>query len=332
MKLFPQPTHPTDGRLMPAIYLNEDDVRELMDMETSIEVVEEAFRQLAEGKAVNVPRVRAKAGGVILHNMSAGAEYLGLVGFKAYTTTRAAARFHVVVYDSDGELVAMIAADYLGQLRTGAASGVATEFMARPDAKVVGVFGTGRQARTQLKAVCTVRKIEQVEVYSPNADHQQQFAEEMAEWCVANVVPVHSPEECAAEKDILIAATSSKTPVFDGAAIDEGTHLNVVGSNFLSKAEVDAATLRRADHIVCDSVAQCRLEAGDLARAVEEGIRDWSSMHDLAEIITGRETGRATPEDVTLFKSVGLAIEDVAMGAEIVKRARAAGLGRELPF
>jgi ornithine cyclodeaminase/alanine dehydrogenase-like protein (mu-crystallin family) len=317
---------------MPAIYLTEDDVRELMDMEASIEVVEEAFRQLAEGQGVNLPRVRAKAGGVMLHNMSAGAEYLGLVGFKAYTTTKAGARFHVVVYNTEGELVAMVAADYLGRLRTGAASGVATEFMARPDAKVVGVFGTGRQARTQLKAVCTVRKIEQVEVYSPNPEHQQQFAEEMAEWCVANVVPVHSPEECAAEKDIIITATSSKVPVFDGTAIDEGTHLNVVGSNFLSKSEIDAATVRRADYLVCDSVDQCKLEAGDLARAVDEGIREWSAMHDLADIVTGRETGRATPDDVTLFKSVGLAIEDVAMAAEIVKRAREAGLGVTLPF
>lgn len=317
---------------MPAIYLTEDDVRELMDVESSIEVVEEAFRQLADGKAINLPRVRAKADGVMLHNMSAGAEYLGLVGFKAYTTTRGGAKFHVVVYNEEGALVAMIAADYLGRLRTGAASGVATEFMARPDAKVVGVFGTGKQARTQLKAVCTVRKIEQVEVYSPNADHQQQFAEEMSEWCVANVVPVNTPEEAAAEKDIIITATSSKIPVFDGAAIEEGTHLNVVGSNFLSKSEVDAATVRRADYIACDSVEQCKLEAGDLARAVDEGIREWSAMHDLAEIVTGRETGRATPDDVTLFKSVGLAIEDVAMAAEIVKRAREAGLGVALPF
>jgi len=317
---------------MPALYLSEDDVRDVMDMESSIEVVEDVFRQLAAEQAVNVPRVRAKADGVMLHNMSAGAEYLGLVGFKAYTTTRRGARFHVMVYNTDGEPLAMIAADFLGQLRTGAASGVATECMARPDANVVGVFGSGKQARTQLKAVCTVRKIERVEVYSPNAVNRERFAEEMSEWCVTDVAAVHSPEEAAAEKDIVITATSAKTPVFDGAALDEGTHLNVVGSNFLSKAEVDLTTLRRTNHFVCDSVEQCRLEAGDLAKGVAEGIRDWASMHDLAEVVSGRETGRATPQDVTLFKSVGLAIEDVAMAAEILRRAKSEGLGQPLPF
>ncbi|MFQ5733411.1 MAG: ornithine cyclodeaminase family protein [Planctomycetaceae bacterium] len=317
---------------MPALYLSEDDVCDVMDMEASVKVVEEAFQHLAAGRAQNVPRTRAGAPGVMLHSMSAGADYVGMVGFKAYTTTKHGARFHVVVYDTDGEMLAVIEADHLGRLRTGAASGVATECMARPDAKAVGIFGTGKQARTQLKAVCTVRNIERVDVYTPNAEHCRHFAEEMSEWCVTRVLPVFAPDEAAAEKDIVITATNSRTPVFDGAVIDEGTHLNVVGSNFLAKAEVDLTTLRRADHIVCDSVEQCRLEAGDLARGVEEGIRDWRSMHDLADVVAGRQTGRATPQDITFFKSVGMAIEDVAMAAEILKRAEASGLGRPLPF
>lgn len=317
---------------MPAIYLTEDDVRDVMDMETAVEVVEEAFRQLADGGAVNLPRVRVKASGVMLHNMSAGAEYLGLVGFKAYTTTKAGARFHVAVYDAEGTMAALISADHLGRLRTGAASGVATEYMARPEAKVVGIIGTGKQARTQLKAVCTVRNVERVDVYSPNAEHCERFAEEMSAWCDTEVTPVHAPDEAAAEKDVVITATSSKVPVFDGNALDEGTHLNVIGSNFLSKSEVDLTTLRRVDHFVCDSVEQCRLEAGELARAVSEGIRDWPSMHDLADVVAGRKTGRATEQDITLFKSVGLAVEDVALAAETLKRAKGAGLGTALPF
>lgn len=317
---------------MPAIYLTEDDVREVMDMESSIEVVKEAFRQLAAGNAENHPRVRAKIPGAMLHNMSAAAEYLGMVGFKAYTTTKAGARFHVAVYTAEGEPAALISADYLGQLRTGAASGVATEYMARPDAKVVGVLGTGKQARTQLKAVCTVRKIQRVDVYSPNAERCIRFAEEMAAWCDTEVAAVHAPDEAAAEKDVVVTATTSRTPVFDGGALDDGTHLNVVGSNFLNKSEVDLTTLRRTDHFVCDSVEQCKLEAGELAQAVTEGVRDWKSMHDLADVVAGRETGRATEQDVTLFKSVGLAIEDLAMAAEILKRAQTAGLGTPLPF
>ncbi|MBW3538782.1 MAG: ornithine cyclodeaminase family protein [Planctomycetes bacterium] len=316
-----------------ALYLTEDDVRELMNMEAAIEVVEEAFRRLASGEAVNVPRARAQAPGIMLHTMSAAAEYLGLVGFKAYTTTAKNSRFHVALYDAgSGEMRALIEADHLGRLRTGATSGVATEYMARPDARVVGLFGSGRQARTQLKAVCTVRRIDRVDVFSPNAERQIAFAEEMSEYCGTQVVPVHSPEEAAAEKDIVICATSSKTPVFDGRALDEGTHLNVIGSNFLLKAEIDETTVRRANHIVCDSIEQCRLEAGDFVEALEEGAVDWPLMHELCDVVSGRQTGRAVPDDITLFKSVGLAIEDVAVGAEILERARREGLGRELPF
>lgn len=318
---------------MPALYLTEEDVRELMDMETSIEVVEETFRQFAAGNARNIPRSRVSGKGIMLHTMSASADYLGLVGWKNYTTTRDSMRFHVAVYDStSGEMLALIEANALGQLRTGATSAVATEYMARHDSKIVGCFGTGFQARAQLKAVCTVRNIERVEVYSRNADRRVEFAEEMTEYCATTVVPVHAPDEAAAEKDIVICATSSKVPVFDGRVLDEGTHLNVIGSNFPAKAEIDVATIRMADVIVCDSVEQCRLEAGDFRAALEEGVTDWRHMHELADVVTGCDTGRATPQHITLFKSVGLAIEDIAMAGRILKLAREEGLGIDLPL
>ncbi|MCA9072389.1 MAG: ornithine cyclodeaminase family protein, partial [Planctomycetaceae bacterium] len=240
---------------MMAIYLTEDDVREVMDMEISITVIEKAFQALADGTAQNVPRRRSRAPGIMLHSMSAAAEYLGRVGWKNYTTTATGARFLVGLYVAEtGELEALLEANYLGQLRTGAASGVATEFMARPDSRIVGLLGSGLQARSQLKAVCTVRQIEQVEVYSRNAERCEQFAEEMSEYCLTEVIPVHSPDEAAAEKDIVICATNSKTPVFDGRVLDPGTHLNVMGSNHLGKAEIDVATIQQAEHIVCDSV------------------------------------------------------------------------------
>ncbi|MBI5758301.1 MAG: ornithine cyclodeaminase family protein [Planctomycetales bacterium] len=318
---------------MPALYISEDDVRELLDMEMAIDVVEEAFLQLAEGRAMNVPRARATAPGIYLHTMSATAEYLGHVGWKAYTTTKAGHHFHVGLYSSQtGELVALIEANFLGQLRTGAASAVATECMARPDAKVVGMFGTGLQARTQLKAVCAVRKIERVEVYSQNEERRQAFAAEMSEWCNTKCVAVHVPDQAAAEKDIVICATTSRTPLFDGRVLDEGTHLNVIGSNFLDKAEVDVTTIRRADVIACDSIDQCKLEAGDFTQAIEEGATDWALMKNLGDIVAGNETGRPQAESITLFKSVGLAIEDVAMAVKLVELALAAGLGQKLPF
>lgn len=316
-----------------AIYLTEDDVKDVIDMDASISVIEQAFYFLANGTAQNVPRRRAKAPGIMLHTMSAAAEYLGRVGWKAYTTTAKGARFHVGLYDAEtGELEALIEANALGQLRTGAASGVATEFMARPDSRVVGLLGSGLQARWQLKAVCSVRPIERVDVYSPNADRCERFAEEMSEFCRADVVPVHGPDEAAAEKDIVICATTSKTPVFDGRALETGTHLIAMGSNHLGKAEIDVTTVKMADHIVCDSIAACKIEAGDFVDALDQGVTDWRLMHDLSDVVAGKKTGRATPDDVTLFKSVGLAIEDVALGTEIVKRARAEGLGTQLPF
>ncbi len=318
---------------MPALYLTEDDVREVMDMETSLEVIEEAFRRFGSDAVMNVPRVRARAKGITLHSMSAAAEYLGLVGWKNYTTTARGARFHVGVYAIDsGELVALIEADFLGQLRTGAASGVATEFMARPDSRIVGVLGSGKQARMQLKAISLVRRIERVDVYSSNGENRQRFAEEMTEFCDTTVVAVHSPDEAAAEKDIVICATTSPIPLFDGRVLDEGTHLNVIGSNAMNRAEIDVTTVRRANAIICDSVEACRHEAGDFAAAIEEGVTDWRRMHDLTDVVAGLETGRATPEDITIFKSVGLAMEDVAMAHAIVDRARRAGLGQRLPF
>ncbi|MEX0725175.1 MAG: ornithine cyclodeaminase family protein [Planctomycetaceae bacterium] len=316
---------------MPVLYLTEQDVRELIDMPTAIELVESAFQQLAELRATNTPRQRVIQSGVMLHTMSAGSTAWGVVGWKSYTTTPTEAKFHVAIYDAaTGTLQALIEADHLGRLRTGAASGVATEYMSRADSRLVGIFGAGKQAETQLEAVCAVRKIEHVTVHSRNPERRDLFADRMSEKLGVTVEGVSSPSQAAGEKDIVICATSSKIPLFDGNDLDEGTHLNVVGSNFWQKAEIDVTTVRRSDVIVCDSKAQCQIEAGDFRQAIEEGAIDWQLMHELAEIVSERKPGRATADQITLFKSVGLAIEDLALGQEILKRARQQGRGREL--
>lgn len=318
---------------MSAIYLTEDDVAWLLDMDTAIECVEEAFRQWAADKAENQPRRRSAAGTTTLHVLAAGAEYLGYVGYKSYVTTRTGARFQFMLFDAkEGIPVALIEANLLGQMRTGAVTGVATKYMARPDAKVVGCFGTGFQARSQLKAVCSVRRIERVDVYGRNDERRRAFADEMSEFCGVPTVAVHTPESAAAEKDIVICATTSKAPLFDGHVLEEGTHVNAVGSNYLTKAEIDVTTIRRSDHIICDSLDACQLEAGDFVPALEDGSLDWSRVHELSEVVVGRETGRALVEDITLFKSVGLGLEDLAVGVRIFERAREDGLGRPLPF
>jgi ornithine cyclodeaminase/alanine dehydrogenase-like protein (mu-crystallin family) len=318
---------------MPVLLLSEGDVRQLLTMEMAMEAVEHVLRKLALDEAQNVPRTRTQTDHVMLHVMSAAARTLGVLGFKAYTTGRKGSQFHVALYDGKtGSLLALIQADHLGQMRTGAASGVATQFMARHDASEVGVFGSGKQARTQLLAVCKARKIRHVQVYSPNEDHRHRFAKEMAEVCQCEVEPVQGPEMAAEDKDIVITATSSREPVLYGHWLAEGPHLNVIGSNFLAKAEIDVVTVRRCESIVVDSKDQARLEAGDFAPALEEGTIHWADVHELGQVIVGRYTGRARPQDITLFKSLGVALEDVAVAARVYARAQEVGMGRVIDW
>jgi ornithine cyclodeaminase/alanine dehydrogenase-like protein (mu-crystallin family) len=315
--------------MMPVLFLTEDDVRQLLTMEMALEAVEDGLRKMALEEAGNVPRARCQTDHAMLHVMSAAAKTLGIMGYKAYTTSKKGTHFHVALYDGKtGSQTALIQADYLGQVRTGAASGVATQYMARPDAQEVGLFGSGKQARTQLQAICTVRKVRRVQVYSLNEERRRQFAREMTDLCQCDVEPVPRPEMAAEDKDIVITATTSREPVLNGHWIAEGTHLNVIGSNFLGKAEVDAVTVRRCESIVVDSKDQARIEAGDFVAALEEGSIHWADIHELGQVIVGRYTGRAHSQDVTLFKSLGLALEDIVVAARVVAKAQAAGVGR----
>src|SRR5262249_41040382 len=185
---------------------------------------------------------------------------------------------------------------------------------------------------TQLQVVCRVRKINRVQVYSPNEEHRRTFAAEMSTLCGTDVIPVPRPELAAEDKDIVITATNSREPVFNGHWIAEGTHINAIGSNFLGKAEVDGVTVRRCESIVVDSKDQARLEAGDFVQALEDGSIHWADIHQLGQGIVGRCTGRAHPQDVTLFKSLGIGIEDVVVAARVFQNATAAGLGRMIEW
>jgi ornithine cyclodeaminase/alanine dehydrogenase len=171
-----------------------------------------------------------------------------------------------------------------------------------------------------------------VQVYSPNAEHRDRFAREMSELCQTEVLSVPRPEFAAEDKDIVITATTSREPVVNGHWLAEGTHLNVIGSNYLTKAEVDSVTVRRCDSIVVDSKDQARIEAGDFVQALEEGSIHWSDIHELGQVIVGRYTGRAHPEDVTMFKSLGIAIEDVAVAQRVYEAARERGLGKMIEW
>jgi alanine dehydrogenase len=316
---------------MPVLYLTEDDVRSLASMDLALEAVESAFRKLSLDEAVNLPRQRCQTDHVMLHVLPAAAKTLNGLGFKAYTTTRSAAKFHLFLYDSRvGGLTAILEADYLGQLRTGAASGVATKKLARADAETVGLFGTGRQARTQLEAVCRVRPIRLVHVFSRDEARRQEFARVMSERCQTQVIAVASPAEAAINCDIVITATTSREPVLHGEWLSPGCHLNLIGSNFLAKAEADIEVFRKANLVTIDSKDQGRLEAGDFVAALREGVLNWATIWEFPHVLVGRYPGRQSSSDITVFKSLGLGIEDVALGVRIVELARQQSVGQEI--
>lgn len=316
---------------MSVLYLTEDDVRQLLTMDLALEAVEAAFRKVSLDEAQNVPRQRCQTDHVMLHVLPAAAKTLNAIGYKAYTTTKAGAKFHVTLFDArTGDMTAIIEADYLGQVRTGAASGVATKKLARKEASTVGMIGTGKQARTQLLAVCKVRTIAKAYVYGRDEERRKQFAAEMTAECGTGVVPAGSAEEAVRGRDIVITATSAREPVLFGEWLGEGQHLNVAGSNFLSKAECDVEVFRRATLVAVDSKDQAKQEAGDFAAALKEGVLQWSNVLELAHVLVGRYPGRGSPQDVTVFKSLGLGVEDVAVGAKVLELARKNGVGREL--
>jgi alanine dehydrogenase len=316
-----------------ALLLTETDVTALLPMSLALEALDEAFRWQGEGKLTNRPRVRVPVPGGMMHVMPAALPEARVMGLKAYATVRGKAKFVVLLFSAEsGTLLAVIEADRLGQMRTGAASGVATRHLARPEADRVGCYGTGWQARSQLEAVCAVRKVREARVYGRDADRRARFADEMTGLLGLPVRPVEQPEVAARDASILITITSSRTPVLEGRWIAPGTHVNAAGSNALQRAELDVEAVRRATLIVTDSLEQARVECGDLVAPLEQGIVRWDDVHELGEIVAGTHPGRQRPDDVTLFESQGVALEDVAVAVRVVARARERQVGQEIPI
>jgi alanine dehydrogenase len=313
---------------MPVLHLTESDVRGLLTMDMAIEAVETGLRKMALEEAFNVPRSRCQTDHAMLHVLPAAAKTLGVIGYKAYVTTRAGARFDLTIYDGkSGEMLAIMQADFLGQMRTGAASAVATKHLSRKDSSTVGVFGSGKQARTQLLGVSKVRKLSRAVVYSPSVERRTAFAREMSTVCGIEVVPGDRPEDAARGLDIVCTATSAREPVLLGEWISPGQHLNIAGSNYLAKSEIDVEVVKRANVVVIDSKDQGRLEAGDLATALDQGVIEWIDIAELGRVVAMRAPGRQSPQDVTLFKSLGIGLEDVAVGIKLYQKAKEAGVG-----
>ncbi len=316
-----------------ALFLSENDVKQLLTVGMAMEAVESAHRDLALGQAQDTPRARTRLPQTALHILQAALPAQGVLGYKAYTSNRSGNRFLVHLFDAaSGRLRAMIEADYLGMIRTGAASGVAAKWLARPEAKVAGVFGAGWQAEGHVRAICEALPLECVKVFARQADKLAAFCQRLSEQTGVRVVPVASAEEAVRDSDLLGTVTTAAQPLFDAVWLSPGTHINAAGSNALIRQELSEATLRRCGLIAVDTVATALAEAGDLLPLLEKGRLQPRQMVELGEVIIGRQPGRESAEQITVFESQGLAIQDLAVALRVLAAAEAAGLGVEIPL
>lgn len=316
-----------------ALFLTEKDVQTVLTMAMAIEGVESAHRDLALGQALDTPRARSRLPQTVLHILQGALPAQGILGYKAYTSNRSGNRFLVHLFDAaSGALLAVIEADYLGMMRTGATSGVAAKWLARPDSRVAGVFGSGWQAEGHVRAICTAIPLERVKVYGRRAEKLHDFCTRMSAATGVAVVPAESPEEAVRGSDLVGTVTTAAQPLFDAAWLEPGTHINAAGSNALIRQELSEAAVKRCDLICVDAVPTALAEAGDLLPLLEKGRLHSRQLVELGDIMIGRSAGRGNPELITLFESQGMAIQDLAVAARVLGAARELGLGTPLPL
>lgn len=316
------------------LLLSEADVTTLLSMPVALEAVEAAFRHLAQGTANVHPRRRLHLEGFsYLHYMAAADGTAGYEGLKIYTSSRDGLRFMIPLFRAKtGELLAILEGDRLGQMRTGAATGLATRLLAPEDARSVGILGTGLQARTQLEAIAAVCKVERIRAYGRDSQRRQRFAQEMSEKLAVPVEAAASAEEVVRNAEILVTATTATTPVVDHRWVRPGTHINAVGANFPHKRELDSETVMRSGAIFVDSCEQAKMEAGDLIQSFAREPGGWDRVKELAPLVAGRVAGRTSRDQVTLFKSSGISIEDIVTAGRVYELALERKRGKQVSF
>lgn len=316
------------------LFLDEECVTGLVTMQDALEALDELFREQGRGGVVNVPRVRAPVKGGILRITAGVLSYRGYYGIKI--SSNAVSSKHVgrmfCLYREDGaELCAIMQVYGMGAIRTGAASGIATRYLANPEAAILGVIGSGPQARTQAQAICQVRPIREIKVYSLTPANRERFCREIETITGVKATAVDSGEKAVRGSDVIVTATNSKTPVVNGKWLAPGTHVNAIGANYETRRELDLDAVAAARFIAADDREQVQYESSDLIEAVKQGVLKWDDVHNLADVVSGRVRGRVSPADVTLFKSLGVAMEDVALAARAYERAVERKAGQALP-
>lgn len=315
-----------------ALFIREHEVRALLTMADCMRALEVAFRDLAAGEAANPPRVRVQTPHGLLHVLPASVPAMGGAGVKAYPGFFGRGQGHVLLLfgTDDGRLRAVIEADWLGRLRTGAASGVATRALAREDTHILALFGTGRQAETQVLGIAAARPLQEIRVYGRDIGRVRAFCERLAPRVSARLVAAAQARDAIEGCDVVATATRSAEPLFDGRWLAPGVHINATGSNVADHRELDDETIRGCGSIAVDSPEQATQEAGTLLLARTSGALSWQMVRPLAEILAGRAIGRTSPQERTLFVSLGMGMEDVAVGMLAYERAQQAGAGQRL--
>ncbi len=327
-----------------AILLSKDDVKKLLTMRETIDILQRAFGDLASDHAVmpqRTPISAAAHGGVALF-MPAYLKGMGALGAKVVTVYKDnPAKFGmptvlgtiILLDDTTGAPLAVMDGGYLTAMRTGAVAGLATRLLARADAHVHTMFGTGGMARTHAWAVDSARKIDKLVLFSIDPiDRRRQFAAELRSLVQCEVVLADDPQKACAEADVVTLITSAKDPIVDGSWFRPGTHINGVGAHAPGLRELDTKTVVRAK-VVCDLLEACKAEAGDLIIPANAGEWSWSKVHgSLGDVVVKKIAGRESADEITLFKSVGLAIQDIATAHHVYTRAKEARVGLEFAF
>ena len=314
-------------------YLTESDVQKVLTMPLALEAVEQAHRALVEHRAIDVPRARIHLPAGTQHVLQAAAPELGFIGFKYYYTRPTGKSFYVHLINTEtAKLEAIIEAVWMSMVRTGAASGVATNHLAVKDASVLGQIGSGYQGESQLEAVCQVRKIRTAKVFARNKDKLVAFCERMSKKTGVQVQPAESAEAAVRGSHIVNVITKSAEPVLKGEWLEPGQHINAAGSNALSRREIDDAVVKQCGIITVDSRGTAQKECGDLLSAVEKGWLRWDHLAEIGEVIAKKAPGRASAQQITLYESHGMGIQDLWVGAKVLELARSRGVGLDIPI
>lgn len=308
------------------LFLSDDDVRQVLSMDDAIEAVTTAFVEAADPASSNFLRRR----------MYLDTTRFNILGGALASTRRAAVKvyagggeFWVMLFDEKGRLLATISSRFASLYRTGAATGVATQWLSRKDSVTLGILGTGVQATAQVEAIARVRPLQQVRAWSPTPEHVAAFASRMSEVIGVEVVAAAGPQEAVRDMDVVVTATKSFNPVLEGSWLAPGAHVNLMGANQIHRREAHESVFARSDLVTVDDREQAGMESGDILAAIDAKIIRWHDVVELHEVVGGRIEGRSSAEQVTLFKSLGVGIWDVAISSMIYDRAKAQGLGTE---